>query len=558
MKGFAADMSSVACGEANRLGPSLLVAVVAFILGCSSTANTRYAGEEPRLELLAADADVWAFELDVKARLRGGPAAAGCAFETGDRAWPAQLRGDQLQARVTLRAGDNALLARCHMRDRRELRSQTVHFRVRVPADQPSFESLAVMNTAAADRSWLDTAVGYGVLPPLFGPAGLRDVTEALDRLADLGVNVLWLAPVFETPADDFGYAVRDYFRVRTDYGTPADLVVLTREAHARGMRVLLDLPANHSSREHPYFRQAQDLGARSHYYDFYARDAHGQATHYFDWEHLPNFNFASPEVGRLMFEVARHWSVDFAIDGYRVDAAWGIRQRTPEYWPRWIKALRALRPDSLLVAEASVRDDYYQSAGFDAAYDWTSELGHAAWEHVFAQPGAIVQRLQAAVAAAGTRTRAWRFLNNNDTGKRFITRHGRELTQVATAGLLSLPGIPCLYSFDEVGAEFEPYGALNQQRALDQPALFEFHKRWIHLRRTHPAFKGNGYLPLAVADPDVYAFLRYSDRERLLIVLNFAGEPATFPLEIPGGDRLHVQLAAWDARAIELIADVR
>jgi cyclomaltodextrinase len=531
-------------------GMRALIAVLALAAGCSAGPSALHAASAPRLEMSIVDADVWAFELDVAAELTGQPAVEGCSFELAEQAWPAQVRGARVEARVHLRAGDNMLSARCRTRDHRELRSQAVHFRVRLPADLPGFEVLAARPLDTEDSGWLDTAVVYGVLPPLFGPAGLLDVTRALDRLADLGVDVLWLAPLFDVPPGDFGYAVRDYFRVRSDYGTADDLAALVTAAHARGMRVLLDLPANHSSREHPYFRQAQTFGKRSHYYGFYARDAHEQYSHYFDWQHLPNFDYASPEVARFMFEVARHWSMDFAIDGYRVDAAWGVRERTPEYWPRWITALRALRPDSLLVAEASARDDYYATAGFDAAYDWTDELGHHAWEHVFDEPGSIVQRLQAAVAGS---TRVFRFLNNNDTGKRFITRHGADLTRLATAALLSLPGLPCLYSFDEVGAEFEPYGTLRPIPPQQESALLDFHRRWIALRRTHAAFRGGGYLPLSAADPDVLAFLRQNDRARLLVVLNFAAEPAAITLEVPGSGPLRLQLQPWEARAIDL-----
>ncbi|HKU45037.1 MAG TPA: alpha-amylase family glycosyl hydrolase, partial [Polyangiales bacterium] len=356
----------------------------------------------------------------------------------------------------------------------------------------------------------------------------------ALDDLAELGVNLLWMSPLFAAPGGDFGYAVVDYFRVRSDYGTADDLRQLVSLAHQRGMRVVLDLPANHTSREHRYFRQAQALGKRSHYYGFYARDGAGQPTHYFDWDHLPNLEYGEPEVVRFMLEAARHWVAEAEVDGYRVDAAWGVRQRNPEYWPRMREVLGALDPDVLLLAEASARDAYYLEHGFDLTYDWTAELGHHAWEHVFDAESGIARRLNEAVLATAERTRVLRFLNNNDTGKRFVTRHGLPLTRVATAALLTLPGVPCLYSKDEIGAEFEPYEAL-PQRPPAHPELRAFHRRLIEARRTRPALASPDFQVLhAGSNDEVYAYLRGRGPEVLLVVLNFSAQRAFVRLELP------------------------
>jgi glycosidase len=432
----------------------------------------------------------------------------------------------------------------------------------------------------AAEQSGIEHSVAYGVLPPLFGRSGLRDVTTALDSLHELGVDVLWLSPIFEAPPGDFGYAVTNFDRVRPDYGTDADLESLVHEAHRRDMRVLLDLPANHTSEKHPWFVDAAARGKESPYYAFYARDAEGAPTHYFDWTHLPNLDYENPAVATYMRDTARGWIVRFAIDGFRVDAAWGIRQRSPEYWPRFAEDMRAARPGVFLLAEASARDPYYVTHGFDAAYDWTSELGVHAWKGVFDFPDGIAKRLHAAVMATQKSTpapeRTWRFLNNNDTAERFITRHGENMTRVATAALLMLPGIPCLYSFDEIGAEYLPYSEL-QPVTRGRLQLRAFHERWIHLRRTHAALSGSGFTPVYVGEPgrpgeNAYVFLRHAKGRSLLVALNFSAEPALVPLELParlwsglrardmaaGRDilldtrRLTLQLAPWDTRTYE------
>jgi cyclomaltodextrinase / maltogenic alpha-amylase / neopullulanase len=423
-----------------------------------------------------------------------------------------------------------------------------------------------------ADRSarWPGNAVVYGVLPPLFGAPPLRAVSSTLDSIAALGVDTLWLSPIFEAPPHDFGYAVTDYFRVRPDYGDAADLHALIAGAHRRGLRVILDMPANHTASTHPYFAQASALGQRSHYYNFYARDATGAPTHYFDWEQLPNLDYDNPEVVRFMLTASAYWLSVFQLDGYRVDAAWGIRARSPAFWPMFAAEMRRARPELFLLAEAPASDTYYEQSGFDAAYDWTSELGKPAWEHVFDSDSGIAQRLAAALRDTLQRP-VFRFLNNNDTGARFITRHGLALTQVATAALLTLPGIPCLYSFDEVGAELEPYGELHPVTAT-APALRTFHTRWIALRHREPALTGPGFELLHAGEHDeTLAYLRFDAEHVALVLLNFSARPTRVTLQLPPerflsarlrdllsdevlhlrGRTLVVTLAGWQARVL-------
>ena len=173
---------------------------------------------------------------------------------------------------------------------------------------------------------------------------------------------------------------------------------------------------------EHPYFQHALQHGKASPYYDFYDRDDQGNYTYYFNWTHLPNLNYDNPQVRRWMAEALSYWIREFDVDGYRVDAIWGVKQRRPDFWPEMRAELQRIKPDILLIAEASARDPYYVQQGFDAAYDWTDELGHWAWENVFEEPTGIAQRLHAALTndgkGYGPDSLIFRFLNNNDTDR--------------------------------------------------------------------------------------------------------------------------------------------
>ena len=393
------------------------------------------------------------------------------------------------------------------------------------------------IDLAREHAAWIDDAVIYGVVPALFGPRGLADVTPHLDRLAALGVNTLWLSPITASPPGDFGYAVTDHFRLRESLGREADLRQMIAGAHARGLRVIIDFVPNHVSEQHAYFIDTVARARGSPYFGFFARGGSGEATHYFDWRNLKNLNYQNPEVERLVIESFAYWVREFDVDGFRVDVAWGPRERAPDFWPRWRDELKRIKPD-LLLAEASARDPYYLQHGFDAAYDWTEKLGEWAWHAAFEDPAATAPRLRAAIAAAPGPT-VFRFLNNNDTGARFHTRYGPPRTRLAATMLMTLPGLPGIYTGEEVGATYEPY-AQAAPLAWDDPHQFQvWYARLIALRHAHSALRSDA-LSLLDTGPagSALAYLRpgSTEQDSIAVLLNFSPQP----IEIPMAD------AAW------------
>lgn len=396
--------------------------------------------------------------------------------------------------------------------------------------------------------AWVETAVVYGVIPFLFGSPAFQAVSAHLDDLANLGINTIWLGPINRHPADDYGYAVEDYFDVDPAYGTREDFRSLVQAAHERGIRVIMDFVPNHTSDTHPYFQDAQARGVDSPYWDFYDRDANGDYTYYFEWSHLPNLNYNNPEVRRMMLEAFSYWVREFDVDGFRVDVVWGVRERYPEFWLQWRRELKRIKPDLMLLAEATAREPYYFEQGFDVAYDWTYQPGGWAWRVVW---DAYKLRLLSYNLTDALTNRPegfhpdaliFRFLNNNDTGDRFITRHGEGITRVATAMLLTLHGVPCIYTGDEYGLEFEPYQQLEPLAFEERiPGLRAYHQKLIALRKTYPSLHSRQW---AIITPDavpqtVYSYIRYSDSGEppaapILVLLNFSEEPAEFKFDVP------------------------
>ncbi|MFC8599064.1 maltose alpha-D-glucosyltransferase [Isoptericola sp. NPDC057191] len=200
------------------------------------------------------------------------------------------------------------------------------------------------------DPEWYRTAVFYEVIVRAFsdtagaGTGDLRGVTERLDYLQWLGVDCLWLPPFYPSPLRDGGYDVADYTSIASQYGTVGDFTELIEAAHARGIRVVVDLVMNHTSDQHPWF-QASRADPHGPYGDFYVwsdddtryPDARiifvdtetsnwtfdPERRQYF-WHrffsHQPDLNFENPRVVDAMLDVARFW-LAIGVDGFRLDA---------------------------------------------------------------------------------------------------------------------------------------------------------------------------------------------------------------------------------------------
>lgn len=197
-------------------------------------------------------------------------------------------------------------------------------------------------------EEWWRSAVFYQIYPRSFmdsngdGIGDLRGILEKLDYLQNLGVDALWLSPIYDSPNDDNGYDIRDYRAIMAEFGTMADFDELVAALHARGMRLVMDLVVNHTSDEHPWF-QAALADADSPYRDYYFfRPGEPDAppnnwTSFFSgsaWRWFPaqarwvlhlfsakqmDLNWAHPPVRREVTDLVRWW-LEKGVDGFRLD----------------------------------------------------------------------------------------------------------------------------------------------------------------------------------------------------------------------------------------------
>jgi maltose alpha-D-glucosyltransferase/alpha-amylase len=219
------------------------------------------------------------------------------------------------------------------------------------------------------------------------GSGDFRGLIEKLDYLQWLGIDCVWLLPMYDSPLRDGGYDISDFLTIHPDYGTVADFTEFVEQAHQRGIRVIADLVINHTSSDHPWFQESRATrdGPKSDWYvwsdtDEAYRDARvifvdtepsnwsfdsvrGQYYWHRFFHHQPDLNYENPEVQEAMLDVLRFW-LDLGIDGFRLDAVPYLYEeegtncenlpRTHAYLKRVRAEIDAHYPDRVLLAEAN------------------------------------------------------------------------------------------------------------------------------------------------------------------------------------------------------------
>ena len=435
------------------------------------------------------------------------------------------------------------------------------------------------------------------------GNGDLRGLIERLDHLNDgdpatdddLGVTGLWLMPVMES-ISYHGYDVTDYRAVEPDYGSIADMRDLVAAAHARGMAVIVDLPLNHTSIDHPWFVDSRTAG--SDHDDWYVwsdsdpgypgpdgrpawHPADGRWYYGVFWSGMPDLNLENPDTTAELNDIARHWLTDIGVDGFRLDGAKhlieeGMTQVHTDATLAWLAGfhdtVRAVDTDALLVGEVwdstSIASRYVPDAA-DAVF----EFGLAAATVQAARSG-VARQLAAArleVTTAYPPGGFASFLTNHDQ-ERVATSLAGALEEVRLAArlLLTGPGTPFVYYGEEIGltgakpderirtplpwngrapsagfSDGEAWEALEPgwetrnvaNLANDPDSLLSEYRDLIRVRGEHPALRRGTYAPLETGSDVVEAAIRVADGETLIVISNVSEASVTdYGLEIEEG----------------------
>ncbi|WP_049981990.1 alpha-amylase MalA [Halorubrum sp. BV1] len=400
--------------------------------------------------------------------------------------------------------------------------------------------------------SWASDATVYEVYVRTFSDAEGGEAFDALaDRIpeiADLGVDTLWLTPVLEHDGKPHGYNITDFFDTAADLGDRDDYEALVETAHDHGMRVLFDFVANHTARDHEWFEDAYQNPA-SPYRDRYEWQDSGEPGTYFDWELIANLNHANLHVRRFLLDVIDEWAP--LVDGFRCDMAWAVPDA---FWRELRDRVKDIDREFLLMDETIPYIPDFHEGMFDVHFDATlyfqlRQIGRGA-EPAKSVLDAIDQR-----AEIGFPDHAGflQYIENHDE-TRYRVECGDAAAAAAGAATFVLPGVPMIYAGQEIGQRGRR-DAIAWDHAREP--VRERYRRLLDVRGAHPALGPDGDLerldyhvasgdlgerPIAasgdVHPEDVVAFRRSDGNESLVVVLNFAPEPASVAVETTHADR--------------------
>jgi alpha-glucosidase len=361
------------------------------------------------------------------------------------------------------------------------------------------------------DLRWWQTGVIYQVYPRSFqdsngdGIGDLRGIIMRLPSLSALGVDALWISPIFTSPMADFGYDIADYEAVDPTFGSLADFDALLAMAHEYGLKIILDLVPNHTSDQHAWFKQSRSARDNQRRDWYIWRDPNpeggppnnwlsefggsaweldqrtGQYYYHAFLKQQPDLNWRNPDVRRAIYEVMRFW-LRKGVDGFRVDVLWrllkdgqfrdnppnlGFREGDPHQaqlqlytadrpeMPELVAEMRRVIDefaDRVLIGEIYLPLErlvaYYGKNLEGTHLPFNFSLLFAAWNA--RSVADLIEAYEAALPRGGWPN--W-VLGNHDR-PRIATRVGPEGARLAAMLLLTLRGTPTIYYGDEIGLE--------------------------------------------------------------------------------------------------------
>lgn len=387
--------------------------------------------------------------------------------------------------------------------------------------------------TAPTAAPWIRDAVIYELNTRTFSKEGtFNAVTAKLPELKALGVTVIWLMPIHpiaelkKKGGVGSPYAVRDYYEVNPSFGTKADLKKLVTTAHANGLKVIIDIVANHTGWDNVMMKTPS----------YYRRDGKGQVISPYDWTDVAALNYETPALRKYMSDMLVYWAKEFELDGFRCDVAGEV---PTDFWESARAAVEKVRPDIIMLAEAHKPDLLVKAFHLD--YAWPM---HGALNDVLMN-GAPATKLrdewQTEVTQYPKGALHMRFTDNHDE-TRAISRFGARGAQAASVMMFTLDGVPMLYNGMEVGDNnesgapqlFEKLDIFwDASRRSDFPA---FYKGLIAFRAAHPALRNGSVEWLATSDADrILSYRRKDASEELVVVLNLSNRPFVGTIEASG-----------------------
>lgn len=448
--------------------------------------------------------------------------------------------------------------------------------------------------------NWWNDAVFYEIFVRSFydangdGKGDFRGLIQKLDYLndgdpntkTDLGITGIWLMPINPSPSYH-GYDVNDYRGIASDYGTMNDFKEFLVKAHQRGIKVIIDLVMNHTSRQNPWFAASTDPSSPYRNYYIWRNTNPGytgtwgqtvwhpfNSNYYFGMfsSGMPDLDYSYAPVKNDMFNIVRYWLDTLNVDGFRLDAIKHLFEngQIMEHVPATFSFLQEFRtyyksvdPNAFVVGEvwSSTAQivPYSNGTRLDACFEF--DLATAIINAVKnSAPAGLANKVSSVVSSYQPLQYAT-FLSNHDQDRVFgILNQNEKWMKLAASVYLTLPGIPFIYYGEEIGmngygqdqnkrrpmpwtpgtnggfttgtpwyALGTPYTTNNIQTMSGDPgSLLSRYRNLIHLRNKEEALRRGGYRAGTSSNANIYSFGRDLENEVVYVIHNFSDFPVS------------------------------
>lgn len=387
------------------------------------------------------------------------------------------------------------------------------------------------------DMSYINMDWGDIPNPKSFAGGDIKGIIEKLDYIRGLGVNVLYLTPIFES-ISNHKYDIKNYMEIDSRFGCKEDFKKLVEQAHKRGIRIVLDAVFNHCSMQLEQFQDVLKNGKQSPYYDWFIIDGDYPTPENVNYEcfaacnYMPKLNTANPKTQEFLLEIACYWIREFDIDGWRLDVSDEVSHA---FWRRFREVVKKEKPDCVIIGE-NWHDAYPYLMGdqYDSImnYSFTKAcLDYFARGYIDAKQ--MAEKLSSNLMR-NTKQVNQMMLNLLDTHDthRFFTEVGRDKNKLLAAIALEVmfPGAPCIYYGTEICMEggYDP----DSRRCFDwdeshwDTNVMEMIRSLTSLRKRAELKEGNVILG---EEQGMLKLVRTFDNQSVSLFINLSGKNVTF-----------------------------
>ncbi len=372
----------------------------------------------------------------------------------------------------------------------------------------------------------------------------LRGIIEHLDYIKNLGIDVVYLTPIFKSNSCH-KYDTIDYYQVDPSFGTTEDLKELVQKSHERGMKVVLDAVYNHSGREFFAFQDILEKGEKSKYLDWYFID---ELPPRGEWGEIPNFkcfgyyggmpklNLKNPEVEKYITDVACYWIKECDIDGWRLDVGDEISHF---FWKNFRKAIKAVKKDMLIIGEI-----WHYAGDFLEGDEWDTVMNYPFYLNLIdlladekINVSQFVQNLGYLKGRLNKKCYPlmWNLIDSHDTARFLHLCHDNKKKQhLAAAFQLLLPGMPMVYYGDEYampGAnDPDCRRGMYWDEEYQDKEMYNWYKKLMQVRKTHACIvEGEMIETIANDDEDTIVMIRKNGEETIAMLFNCGNSAKEF-----------------------------